>query len=200
MTIATVTEFPERRPDVRDRHELLHRRTCRVFGDCAGAEPPTLPALASAFAEYLVAWRDASRDRDDGHDTLASPRRLAERVARLDAFLRRAERALDPTPAVPEHPSGWLEHEAAGILIAVRTFLRGLDRDRPADERVRVAVMAAWGRYDDALSQLRMHGHSGSDSTADLEDLAELRDALLQQMNSPRFLLSRSSGLTTAAA
>ena len=217
------------------RKELLQRRACTVFESCATVSPPTLPALASAFADYLLAWRETSPDRAGTPTAPAAPQRLRERVDRLDAILRHAEGQAEPSRAelVPPadsarpvngarplngvrpagtaratgaaRPAGtprpadgsrpaeitMLEDEAARLLAETRDLLRSLDTDRPAAQRVRLALVAAWGRYDDALATLRPRAIQAS--AGDLRLMAGLRDALLQQLEAARVLCSQST-------
>jgi hypothetical protein len=166
-------------------NEFLHRRTCVVFDRGVRSSPATLPAVAAAFAEYLVAWRDASPDRGPG--TAASPTWLSERVSELDALLQRAEQALEISwDATPANDLGRLEGEAADILTAVRDLLGRLHHEQPAAHRLRLALVDAWGRFDDALAELRVRGHRGSVIDADVAVVAGLRDALLRHMASAR--------------
>jgi hypothetical protein len=171
------------------RNDLLHRRACTVFESCATASPPTLPALASAFAEYLLAWRETSPARQGSGALAAALRRLHEQVARLDSMLRQAEQAIEPSQSSPAPlPTEFvrIEDEAARLLAETRDLLPNLDADRPAAQRVRLALVAAWGRYDDALALSRAHA---SESSAGYPTtMAGPRDALLKQLESARSL------------
>jgi hypothetical protein len=175
------------------RDDPLRRRACTVFESCATVSPPTLPALASAFAEYLLAWRETSPD-DERPASPAAPQRLHELVARLDSILRRAEQAIDPSPPTPPHLSddlARLEDEAAKLLAETRELLRSLDADRPATQRARLSLVAAWGRYDDALAVVRTRAAQAP--AADPGVMAGVRDALLKQLESARALCARSA-------
>lgn len=176
--------------------DVLHRRACTVFGRCAHESPIALPALAAAFVEYLVAWRDTAPDQVPGAAVLAAPP-LHERVVRLDALLRRAEQTLHVEPdsrTVPD-PVGRLETEAGAILAAVREVIRTLPQDRPEAQRLRLALVEAWGRYDDALTGLRARGPAAHVSDVELAVLAKLRDALLQHMDSARSMAGELTGV-----
>lgn len=225
-------------PEVWRHGGALHRRACSVFGHCATVSPPALPALASAFAEYLLAWREAAPER--GLPSVpAAPQRLRERAARLDFILRRAEQAIEPVPAPapvmvqdpmtvrtpvsvpapasvhapvvadaatdsgvaepalrrPAEPGasgelGRFHDEAARLLTETRSLLRSLDSARPAAQRARLALVAAWGRYDDGLSALRQP--AARVTAAQLTEMAELRDALLAQVESARSLCAHA--------
>ena len=190
MTLVSLdaTDSPQSWSDVQLRH-----RACTVFVNCAVAEPHVLPALASAFAAYLVAGRDASPEGRRAADGATASARLSERVAQLGAILRRAEQSLDPAPGATPllDPLGRLEAEAAEMLADVRDVLRDLPSDQPATQRLRLALIGAWGRYDDALAELRMRWRRGNGGIADLAVMAKLHDALMRNLESAR---ARSGG------
>jgi hypothetical protein len=72
-----------------------------------------------------------------------------------------------------------IEDEAARFLAEIRDLLRCLDAGRPGVQRVRLALLAAWGRYDDALAALRR-------GVADPTVMAGVRDALVQRLETAR--------------
>lgn len=174
------------------RGDPLSRRACTVFERCDTVSPPALPALASAFADYLLAGREISPDQRGARAWDAPPRRLQEHVARLDAILRRAEQGIEPSK--PSQASATelagLEEEAARFLAETRDLLRGLDADRPAAQRLRLALIAAWGQYDDALATMR--SRAGQARAGDSTILAGARDALVRQLESARSLRAQS--------
>jgi hypothetical protein len=165
---------------------VLHRRASTVIGHCARESPTVLPALAAALVEYLVAWRDASPDRALAVVSMESPR-LRERGVVLDGLLRQAEQLLGQSPAPVPDGVGPIADEAADILARVRQVVQLLPKDRPEAHRLRLALVEAWGRYDDALAEVRAGGDEVVD--ADLAVLADLRDALLHHLDVARSLV-----------
>jgi hypothetical protein len=121
----------------------------------------------------------------------------------LDALLRQAEQtlrhgeetlrhsglALGPTSGPPTRVDrlSAIADEAGHILADVRQVVRSLPSDRADAQRLRLAVVEAWGRYDDALTAAR----AGVD--ADLAVLANLRDALRHHLEAARSLLGAST-------
>lgn len=180
--VADIREGTSRRTDI------LHRRACAAFENCALASPPTLPVLASVFTEYLFAWRESSPEHHGREAGRAALQRLHEQVARLDGILRQAEQTVKesrPSPASLPNELAWLEEEAARFLAEIRDLLRSLDASWPAAQRLRLALLAAWGRYDDALKTVRQRAGG---SSADPTIMASARDALVKHLESARSL------------
>jgi hypothetical protein len=190
--------------DIRDgppaTWRLLSRRACAVFGSCAAVAPLALPALASAFTEYLLAWRGASPDGNQPATVAVFPQRLHDCVARLESVLCGAEQSIEGEPGrvamAYDHTwpdeLAWIEDEAAQLLTTTRDLLRTLDTDRNDTHRMRLALVAAWGRYDDALAALRQRAPVVAD--ADLAVMVGLRDALRRHLESARSLRTQPSG------
>jgi len=85
---------------------------------------------------------------------------------------------------------GWFHDEAASLLAETRRLLRSLDSATPAAQRARLALVAAWGRYDDGLSALRPPATRVT--AAQLAAVADLRNALLAQLESARSLCAHA--------
>jgi hypothetical protein len=171
LELRETTHSPQWWLDVRLRY-----RVGTVFVNCAHVDPSLLPALASVFSAYLVAGRPAA------------PQRPHNLVAQLGGVLNQAEQSLERGYDAPlrHNELSRLEAEAAEVLADVRDVVRDLAPERPAAQRLRRAVLGAWGRYEEALAELRRRWDGGRGRVADLAVIARRRDVLLRNLTLAR--------------